>query len=211
MTNEIASFAEKADAGEVMSEDVLGLIENFPDLIKETDVLGTAFSELSLSGAVKDASALQALLESIAQTKLADILKENDIDDQYVVQGLANTLDFSHTDKDEAERTLSHLRDMGVNVDGIDIDTEEGLDILGNIKFVVDNADVTNISDVVENATNNGATKGLNKAITQVKNLSDDMSALSGMSDSLLSGSFSTEDATSLIETGLSKLKLSGK
>ena len=100
---------------------------------------------------------------------------------------------------------------MGVNVDGIDIDTEEGLDILGNIKFVVDNADVTNISDVVENATNNGATKGLNKAITQVKNLSDDMSALSGMSDSLLSGSFSAEDATSLMETGLSKLKLSGE
>lgn len=211
MANEIASFSEKVFAEQATSEDVLGLVETFPELLNQTDVLSDAFSQLNLNQAITDASALQALLESIAQTKLKDVLDENGIVDPNVIMGLANTLDFSHTDKKKAQSTLDYLKDNGVDVSGIDINTEQGLDILGNIQYVVDNAEGENLSEVTENAVNNGAKKGLDKAIAQVKDLSDNMSTLSGMSDSLLSGTFSTDNVTSLMETGLSKLKLSGE
>lgn len=66
MADEVSAFGEKVASGEATSGDILGLVETFPDLLKETDVLGQAFSQLSLTGAVTDASTLQALLQQIA-------------------------------------------------------------------------------------------------------------------------------------------------
>lgn len=99
MADEVSSFGEKVASGEATSGDILGLVETFPDLLKETDVLGDAFSQLSLTGAVTDASTLQALLQQIAQTNLKNVLSQMDSAPQEVVQGLANSLDFSNTSR----------------------------------------------------------------------------------------------------------------
>ena len=74
MGDEIAQFSEKAANNEVTSDDVLGLIETFPELLGQTDVLSDAFSQLSLDGVVSDASTLQSILASIAQMRLSEML-----------------------------------------------------------------------------------------------------------------------------------------
>lgn len=209
--DQIANFSEKVSSNEVTSDDILGLVESFPQILDYTDVLGDAFSDLSLSGAVNDASQLEALLLRIQQMKLAEYLSNNGIRDQSIVQGMANSLDFSSIAQESARNARNNLESKyGIDLSNIDIGTKEGRDIIGHIKFVADNSDVVNIQSVVENATANGTHKGVKRGIQEVKNLSDFMSTLSNAAQSVMSGEFSIDDVASLEET-FSDMQLSGE
>ena len=65
-------------------------MDTFPDILQSTDVLGQAFSDLTLNGVLNDASQLEQVLTQIEANKLMDLLDKNEITDQSVVQGLAN-------------------------------------------------------------------------------------------------------------------------
>ena len=137
-SNEIASFSEKAMSGQATSEDVFGLLETFPELFDKTDVLGEAFSQLSLSGAITDASTLQTILTEISQIRLKDMLQTNGITDYKVIQGLANTLDFSSKSVDSSmQNAYNTLSKSFTGLENIDLSTAEGRNIMGNIQFTI--------------------------------------------------------------------------
>ena len=132
LSNSVDSIREKIDSDSLTSDDVLGLVETFPDLLQYTDVLGQAFSSLSLSGVVTEASELEAVLSKIQQNKLTEALTENGIKDQSVVQALARDIDFSSISKSKRSNAIANIRERF----GVDL-SEYSPDIVGRVSFVV--------------------------------------------------------------------------
>ena len=117
MSNTVSEFEDKVDAKEATSEDILKLIDQFPELLDQTDILSAAFSDMSMSGVINDASALEAILERISQLELLKLLGDNGITDQNVIQGLARGLTFTSSTQDSAWANMANLSTVGMDAE----------------------------------------------------------------------------------------------
>ena len=133
---------------------------------------------------------------------LKNVLSQLDSAPQEVVQGLANSIDFSNTNRQLAGAWKSQIQESGYDLSNIDLDTAEGLDIMGRIHFVYANSDEVgrDIQKIIDDSSAQGIRNGIEKGLAQVKNLSDSMSSLSSASQSVMAGEFGIDDIASLEE-----------
>lgn len=102
------------------------------------------------------------------------------------------------------------LAQAGYDMSGVDTNTKQGLEIMGNIMFTWNNADIDNLGEVISNAISNASNKGVKEGLSNVQALADSMSTLGDASSKILAGEFTIDDVAALEET-FSELNLSGE